>query len=713
MAENAGDTRLSESMPAGGGDIFRFTEHVYLELSNLCNYADSHKACPVNKLQEGRTILPCRIVADVLETLGRHYFSGRIGFHTYNEPLMDPRLLDFVKKARSLCPESEIYICTNGYYLNQDLAVELVQAGVSSFHVSVYSEPEEDRLKKIKVLVDYSVRRMRLDERLNLYNLEASGCNKPCYCPLYQIIVTAGGRISLCCLDWQRRHCFGNLNEQSFEEAMKNEQMWLTYERLSRGERFLDLCKRCRTARGAAPAKKDVKEQDCERAISRRRTIDVPEPVAITSASGKSILINVADDLADFTALSIQEVRRLLKRIGYSARDEYVECIERESSDHWFYLGSRYFIFENAIHSAELVAAVRELLPPGAKVWEFGGGTGNLSLALAAEGHEVSFTELNSLQKDFVRFRAERHNLKLRSIDSWQPKPTGYFDLVIALEVLEHIPDYYTALLELCQAVKPGGILWESTSFRKDHNNPTHRIADRHDYKKILADQGFSRVLGAQTGKLWQKQGDSRALRQKRNDSIASAPINFENIESGLAGEEAVSFKTSIRRAWEELQSGNCALALDYLEDAYWLRAGSAECECYKLLLALQRNQVSRLEAEAQIAADKEPQMKVAALIVSYIRAGALLRQGIDKLAAGQPTDALVCFDDVKVRGFPNVQFARATALVRMGRLCSARQACLAELQIQPGHEGTSKLLERIEKAISEFSATRQQVCRK
>jgi len=225
-------------------DILIHTTRITLELSNLCNYAQIHKKCPLNIAGEPE-ILPKEIVFDVLNFLEKHNFSGQIAFHNYCEPLMDPRLFKFVEYARNACPYADIYICTNGYYLNQVLADELVAAGVSSILVSAYSRSEFERLSKIKIDIPFRVWRAQLDDRLDLYEAKVNDIGKPCFAPLNEIIIAREGCISLCCLDWRRVYRFGNLHEQKFEQVMSSGQLQAVYERLSKGDRFLDLCKRC------------------------------------------------------------------------------------------------------------------------------------------------------------------------------------------------------------------------------------------------------------------------------------------------------------------------------------------------------------------------------------------------------------------------------------------------------------------------------------
>jgi radical SAM protein with 4Fe4S-binding SPASM domain len=224
---------------------FQYTSRVSIELSNLCNYANIHKKCPLS-LEVEKKILSSNVVMEVINTLGEFGFTGTIAFHTYNEPLIDPRLFKFIEQTRKACPACNIYILTNGYYLTQMLALELMEIGVSSIHVSAYTSKEYDRLSKIKLNIPYEVEKMILmDQVLAIYQSPFIDHKATCFAPLNEIIITREGDISLCCRDWQRRYTFGNLYEKGFNEIMKEGLMHAVYKRLKDGDRFLDICRRC------------------------------------------------------------------------------------------------------------------------------------------------------------------------------------------------------------------------------------------------------------------------------------------------------------------------------------------------------------------------------------------------------------------------------------------------------------------------------------
>lgn len=102
-SSRAGHYLKSEVNELSESDPFKFTKRVSIELSNLCNYASIHKKCPINKIKSP-IILSSKIVYSIFNTLKKFSFSGQIAFHTYNEPLIDPRLFKFIEVAKKSCP---------------------------------------------------------------------------------------------------------------------------------------------------------------------------------------------------------------------------------------------------------------------------------------------------------------------------------------------------------------------------------------------------------------------------------------------------------------------------------------------------------------------------------------------------------------------------------------------------------------------------------
>lgn len=232
---------------------FEHTYGVNFELSNRCPMAAQHARCPLSRSRGVRT-LPASIVENTLHDLGAHGFTGRIAFHNYNEPLVDPRLFIFIGLARDLCPKAPVYILTNGWALDQILLDEMAHAGVRAVQVSAYSDAEHDRIVALQAQdgLKFDVRRVRgLDDRINIYDHGPEhGRGTTCHAPLQYVVIDHKGRVGLCCYDWGSRHVFGDLSEERLSAVLVKPEVLDLYARLSAGDRCLPICKACKSVDG-------------------------------------------------------------------------------------------------------------------------------------------------------------------------------------------------------------------------------------------------------------------------------------------------------------------------------------------------------------------------------------------------------------------------------------------------------------------------------
>lgn len=230
--------------------MFRRTKRISFELSNLCNYARAHTACSAH-LQSEPKILPEAVIDSALATCQAYSFAGVVSFHLYNEPAIDPRLCLFIRKAKEALPAAKLYLLTNGWYLDQNLAVELQRHGLDFLGISAYSQREYDRLERISLDIPVRVLFEPLDGRL-AWNQSPPrpGPPRACYSPLYEICITSAADVCLCPFDWQRRLVFGNLLREPLDAILTAPRPWETYGALSQGRRDFAPCAECPTWRG-------------------------------------------------------------------------------------------------------------------------------------------------------------------------------------------------------------------------------------------------------------------------------------------------------------------------------------------------------------------------------------------------------------------------------------------------------------------------------
>jgi len=243
----------------------------------------------------------------------------------------------------------------------------------------------------------------------------------------------------------------------------------------------------------------------------RQEVHDLPAPVALTGRRADIVV-----DLAEYTQLPEEEVRAALqRRRAISFRSEWCATPAQLRRDHWFYLSSKSYLFANAVHFPDASFAERFVLPfvpRGGTVLDFGGGAGGLTLMLAAQGLNSWYADVNSLQRDFIRFRVRKHDLEreVKVLDWWDELPAALLDGIVAVDVLEHLPDARTEVERLLAALRPTGVLIENSPFTVNAANPMHH--EDFGLRALLADRSFELALAAEDGTcVWRRMDSGSA----------------------------------------------------------------------------------------------------------------------------------------------------------------------------------------------------------
>jgi len=100
---------------------------IEIETINRCN--NSCSFCPVNKnaVQRPFKLMEESLFRSIINQLQSLDYSGALALYSNNEPLMDIRIIEFYKVARSSLPKAHLFMFTNATLLNIDLFTSLME----------------------------------------------------------------------------------------------------------------------------------------------------------------------------------------------------------------------------------------------------------------------------------------------------------------------------------------------------------------------------------------------------------------------------------------------------------------------------------------------------------------------------------------------------------------------------------------------------------
>lgn len=101
---------------------------------------------------------------------------------------------------------------------------------------------------------------------------------------------------------------------------------------------------------------------------------------------------------------------------------------------------------------------------------DYGCGSGSLSFALNERNQfeKMAFYDLDCYHSDFVKYYISSCKLNAQWFDILSEQETEQYDVVICLDVLEHIEKSYDVLVKLTKKVKKGGLLILKGAFEID-----------------------------------------------------------------------------------------------------------------------------------------------------------------------------------------------------------------------------------------------------
>ena len=110
---------------------------------------------------------------------------------------------------------------------------------------------------------------------------------------------------------------------------------------------------------------------------------------------------------------------------------------------------------------------------------DFGSGVGSGALLFGVAGIHTTLADISSTLLDFCRWRLDRRALAAKFVDlKREALPEASFDMILAMDVFEHLADPVDAVERLWRALKPGGLLFARIHAEADPDRPHHIVRD-------------------------------------------------------------------------------------------------------------------------------------------------------------------------------------------------------------------------------------------
>lgn len=240
---------------------------VEIEINHACNRSCSY--CP-NSIAERLTkgMMTTAAYQIILNNLAEFNFAGRISFDFYNEPLLNPQLLDFVKITKQQLPKTQIHLYSNGTLLNEIKTLALLNSGVDRLIITKHEEDEFSKTfvfdvvykslsEDLKMKVNYkSYKDLHLVNRGGLLkHIGKSGLDLyPCFIPSHMLTITVDLRVLSCFEDYNENLVFGDLKQEKLIDIWEKDSYKLFRGNLQKGLRHLHTpCRDCNRKEALPP----------------------------------------------------------------------------------------------------------------------------------------------------------------------------------------------------------------------------------------------------------------------------------------------------------------------------------------------------------------------------------------------------------------------------------------------------------------------------
>ena len=232
---------------------------IEIETINRCNNDCSF--CPANRGKDIRKLkkMDDALFEKIIDELSKMNYTGRVSLFSNDEPLLDDRIIKFVRYAREKLPKAFHSLYTNGILLDKYKYMELIH-NLDYLRINNYNDDLvlNDNIKELaseeideeNCLVEVEVRKKTqiLQNRggLSPNNSESMRFESPCILPFVQMVIRPDGSVSRCCQDVYGNETLGNVSKNSILEVFNGDKYTQYRNAMLKGERSsLGYCNSC------------------------------------------------------------------------------------------------------------------------------------------------------------------------------------------------------------------------------------------------------------------------------------------------------------------------------------------------------------------------------------------------------------------------------------------------------------------------------------
>lgn len=207
--------------------------------------------------------------------------------------------------------------------------------------------------------------------------------------------------------------------------------------------------------------------------------------IEICKNTPTNIVLDVCQDLQDFTGLADDEFYERMTRQGrfhFEGEHQFWNPASKTELA-WYYTSSIDYLFANAIHGVPLKVTNLFVDKEYEPVLDYSAGVGTNVLYLAKKGIQVQYFGIGMAEYNFAHYRVWKADLedlvefkrpfsaetgyKFDPINGPLPRD-GSLGSIIAMDVLEHIPEYRLVVDAMVMSLRVGGIILERSPFAQD-----------------------------------------------------------------------------------------------------------------------------------------------------------------------------------------------------------------------------------------------------